>query len=334
MKYNNVVELYKEKVFLEDGENALHLAEIIRRYGKDGWTKRKIAIALEMIDPNLKELSEITNFDPSKTEEISKKTGIPISKLSVMSMIIEPQKYLPMDETMVKLSVNQSIDVSNYSAFLSGWRKVLLQNTGYFDDFIDLYLVLSEKRAYEKDSSIVDETIKMVEKIDFLSLDMKTFGTFKEIYNSLLPSDKKKIADSIKDPYVKGALTRHAGSLLIVDGSNVAMVGLTYADLKNIFLAFRLIGNLKEVPWPFKIIFDQNFEYNLRGTQKKLFEEKFQKHPDVKFHSPADEMILEIARSTNAWILSNDRYHDYPRVDCVMLRFDGKSIFKDKYSHH
>ncbi|GEM_PF-1575743 len=334
MKDKTIADLYKEKIFLEDGENALHLAEVIRRYGKDGWTKRKIAIALRMIDPNLEELSEITDFDPSKTEEVSKKTGIPISRLSVMSMIIEPKKYLPMDDVMIKLSVNQSIDVSNYSTFLSEWRKILSQNQGYFDDFMDLYLVLSEKREYEKDSSLVDETIKMVEKKDFLSLDMKTFKTFREIYDSLLPSDKKQIAESITDPYVRGALTRHTDALLIVDGSNIAMVESHYPDLENISLAFKLIGNLKEVPWPFKIVFDQNLEYNLRGTQKNLFVEKFQKHPDVKFHSPADEMILETARSTNAWILSNDRYHDYPRIDCVMLRFDGKSISKEKYSHH
>ncbi len=330
MNPKSVVELYKEKIFLEDGENALHLAEVIRRYGRDGWTKNKMAIALGMINPALKTLSEIKDFDPSKIEDVVKKTGLPISKLSVMAMIMNPRLYLPMDETTIALSKIQSIKVSSYSEFLEGWRKFLAQNSSYFDDFLDLYLVFAEKLEYEKDSSIVDEMIKMVEKIDFLSLNMKTFKAFREVYGDLLPSDKNKIAESIKDPYVRGALTRHINALLIVDGSNIAMVGSPYPDLKNIFLAFRSIGNLKEVPWPFKIIFDQNFEYNLRGTQKNLFAEKFQKHPDVKFYSPADELILEIAKSTNAWILSNDRYHDYPRVKSVMLRFNGTQVIKEK----
>lgn len=324
-----VIDLYKEKIFLGDGENALHLAAVIRRYGKDGWTKNKISIALGMISPELKELSKINDFEPAKIQEISKKTGIQISKLSLLAMIIDPHRYLPMDDMMVKLSKIENIKISNYSEFLSGWRKFLDLNSEYFDDFLDLYLVISEKREYENDSSLVNETIKMVDKMNFLSLDMKTFSTFKEIYNSLLPSDKQKIAQSIKDPYVRGVLIKHAEALLIVDGSNISMVGSPYPDLKKIFQAFRLLETLEEVPWPFKIVFDQNFEYNLRGTQKQYFSEEFQNHPNIKFHSPADEMILEIARTTHSWILSNDRYLDYPKVNAVMVRFDGKKVWKD-----
>ncbi len=306
-----LIDLYKEKIFLEDGEDALHLANVIRRYGKDGWTKKKISEALKMIDPKLV-LSEAND-----------------SSNGIVTMIMDPKNYLPMDEITIKLAEIEGISTKDYSTFMRGWKKFLKDNSAYFDDFLDLYFVFALKQNYNSDNGVIEELIKMIQNLDFLSLDTATFNTFQEIYNPLLPSDKKLVADSIRDPYVRGALTRNARALLIVDGSNVSMVESPYPDLNNIFLSFRLIGRMRETPWPFKIIFDENFEYNLRGSQKRIFEEKFQKHPDVKFHSPADELIIEIAKSTNSWILSNDRYHDYPKFSATFLRFDGKRVWKD-----
>jgi len=323
-----VLELYKEKILAKDGESALHLAEVIRRYGKDGWTKGRMEIALGMIRQDLKELAGIKEFDPSKIEEISKRTGVPLSKLGIMAMIMYPEKYLPMDEMMISLSEVEGIKTSTYSEFVTGWKKFLANHREYFDDFLDLYIVLENGKAYESDSSIVEEVIKMVFKVDSLSLDERTFSAFQEVYSSLLPSDRRKVSDSITDTYVRGALTRNAHAILLIDGSNISMVNAPYPDLTNIFKAFELLGKMKEVPWPFKIIFDENLEYKLKGSQKILFAEKFQKHPNVKFHSPADEMILEIARSTHSWILSNDRYLDYPKFNAVMVRFDGKKVWK------
>jgi len=309
-----IIDIYKEKIFLEDGEDALHLAGVIRRYGKEGWTKNKISEALGMIDPKLRSLSEVN--------DISGRTN------GIIAMIKDPKNYLPMDEITIKLAEIEGISTKDYATFMAGWKKFLKDNSAYFDDFLDLYLVFAFKGNYNN-NGIIEDLVKMTQNVDFLSLDMATFNTFREIYNSLLPSDKKFVADSIRDPYVRGALTKNAKALLIVDGSNIAMVGSPYPDLNNIFLSFRLIGKMHETPWPFKIIFDENFEYNLRGTQRRIFEEKFQKHPDVKFHSPADELIIEIAKSTNSWILSNDRYHDYPKINAIFLRFDGKKVWKD-----
>ncbi|BBJ28498.1 hypothetical protein [Athalassotoga saccharophila] len=308
-----LIDIYKEKIFLENGEDALHLAGVIRRYGKDGWTKNKISEALGMIDPKFR----------SGANDISERRN------EIMAMLMDPKNHLPMDEITIKLAEIEGISTKDYATFMAGWKKFLKENSAYFDDFLDLYLVFAMKKNQSSDNGIIDDLIKMTQNVDFLSLDLATFNTFEEIYNSLLPSDKKFVADSIKDPYVRGALTRNAKALLIVDGSNIAMVGSLYPDLNNIFLSFRLIGKMHEIPWPFKIIFDENFEYNLKGTQRRIFEERFQKHPDVKFHSPADELIIEIAKSTNSWILSNDRYHDYPRFNATFLRFDGKRVWKD-----
>lgn len=319
MKKKTLIDIYKEKIFLGDGEDALHVAEVIRRYGKNGWTKNKLFIALGMIDTKLKKLSEI-KFDSSSAKR---------NVNGILAMLVDPKNYLPMDDITLKLSEIAGISTKDYATFLSGWRKFLKENENYFDDFLDLYLVFAFEKTHS-DDDILDELVKMTQNLDFLSLDLATFKTFKEIYDSLLPSDKKKVAESIKDPYVRGALTRNAKALLVVDGSNIAMVESPYPDINNISLAFYLMGKMRETPWPFKIIFDENFEYNLKGTQRQLFAERFQRHPDVKFHSPADEMIIEIANTTNAWILSNDRYHDYPHVNAVFLRFDGKKVWKDR----
>ncbi len=325
----SIIDLYREKIFTEDGEELLRLAEVIRRYSDGGWTKGKLEIALNMVRAGLGELSKIKEFDPHSIDKVSKQSGIPVSDLGIMAMIVSPENYLPMDETMISLSKIEGIRTDNYQEFLKGWRKFLKDHQDYFDDFLDLYMVVSDKKIENTNKSIIEEIIRMVEKLDFLSIDEKTIKTFEDIYPSFLPSDREKIAGSIRDPYVSGVLIRNGKVGIIVDGSNISMINSPHPDLMNIFRAFESLGNMKNVPWPFKIIFDANIEYTLHGSQKVLFAEKFQKHPCVKLYSPADELILELAKTSHFWILSNDRYLDYPKVDAVTLRFDGKTVWKD-----
>lgn len=325
------IDLYMEGIMSETGEDALHLSGSIKRYSKEGWTKKKLRTALEMVSKDLGELAEIGEFDPEEIEKVSGKTGIPIDKLSVMAMVLSPRKYLPMDSFTLSLAKQEKIQTGSYKIFMNGWRTFLRKNESYFDDFLDLYIVLSRKKVVRSsDNEIVEDLADMVRKKDFLSLDDETIADFRDIYSNLLPSDRRKIADSIKDDYVRGVLLRGLETELVVDGSNIAMVNSPHPDLDNIFRAFGLLGKLKKVPWPFRIVFDANFAYNLRGGQKAIFDRKFQTDPRVRLHSPADELIIERAKAGYVWILSNDRYLDYPKVGAKMVRFDGKKIWEDR----
>jgi hypothetical protein len=329
--WNEISSILMEKMLSEEGENALHSANVIRRYGRNGWTKKKMEMALKMINPNLKELSIFFNISPAAVEEIAKRNGVPISKLSFVCMLLEPASYFPMSNEIASFSKKIGIPLKDYASFLKEWRKVLHHHKEYVDDFLDLYMLLFG-RSDEKmsDNSIVEELIRIFRKKDFLSLNEKDVKDFQEIYSSLLPSDKNKVTNEISDSYVKGVLMRRGKKSLIVDGSNIAMVNKVKADLNNVFYAFDLIGRLKRVPWPFVIVFDANFPYKLKPSQKTLFEKSFQRHPRVYLHSPADEKILEIASYTPSYILTNDRYMDYPKVESVNLRFDGKKIWEDR----
>ncbi len=330
-KMGKTIDLYMDGMMSETGEDALHLSGAIKRYSSEGWTKKKLERALEMISPGLGELAAIGSFEPDEIEKISKRTGVSIERLSVMAMVLHPRECLPMDDLTLSLSKSERIPIENYRIFMNGWKTLLRKNESYFDDFLDLYLVLSRKKMVRtSDNEIVSELIRMVEKKDFISLDDRTVKDFREIYSNLLPSDRKKIADSISDGYVKGVLLRGLETEIVVDGSNISMVDSPHPDLENIFKAFRLLGKLKRVPWPFRIIFDANFAYNLRGSQRVVFSRRFQSDPRVRLHSPADELIIERASTGHVWILSNDRYLDYPKVSARMVRFDGKKIWEDR----
>jgi len=320
-----------KRIMSEEGENLLHVAGAIRRYSEGKWTKKKLQRALDMIQPGLGEMSKFIGMDPQEIEKISKKTGISISKLSIVAMLLNPKAYFPMNERTVEISKDENIQTDNYLTFIRGWRKFLKDNSQYADDFLDLYLVLfGRKDEFMSDNSMVQELISMVKEVHFLSLREEMVMDFRDIYINFLPSDKKKISDSIRNSYVKGVLLRPMNAKLVVDGSNVAMVNSLYPDLDNIFLAFELIGKMKRVPWPFRIVFDANFVYKLRGSQITAFKKFFQKDPRISFHSPADEKILEIASAEHTCILTNDRYLDYPKVKAIMLRFDGKRVWEDR----
>ncbi len=328
---DKISSILMEKMLSEEGENALHQANVIRRYAESGWTKKKMEMALEMINPSMKELSTFFNISPSDAEDIAKRSGVALSKLSFVCMLLEPASYFPMNDETLSLSKEIGIFSKNYSTFLKGWKKVLHSYSEYVDDFLDLYMLLFGKTDKSmSDNSVVKDLIKLFKSKDFLSLREKDVKDFQEIYSALLPSDKSKVAESLADSYVKGVFLRIDRRMLIVDGSNVAMVGKANPDLNNIFQAFELVGKLKKVPWPFAIVFDANFPYKLKGSQRILFEREFQKHPAVYLHSPADEKILEMASCHPSYVLTNDRYMDYPKVDFVNLRFDGKKVWEDR----
>ncbi len=328
---SKTIKVFMDRMLSEEGENALHIANIIRRYSESGWSKKKMQRALSMLSPNLKEMANFFDMDPSETEKISRNTGIPICKITFVSMLLKPKLYFPMDENTVDISKKEGISTNSYASFLQGWRNFIKRNSQYADDFLDLYMVLfGNGKESVSDNSISKELVGQFKKIDIFSLTDKKVDYFRDIYRRLLPSDRRRVADSIVNPYVKGVLLRPRSEQLVVDGSNVAMVNLPYPDLDNIFIAFELIGKMKRVPWPFRMIFDANFIYKLRGSQKRIFEENFQKDFRVSFHSPADEKILEAARIASSCILTNDRYLDYPKVNAAMLRFDGKRVWEDR----
>ncbi len=323
--------LLMKKMLSEEGENALHTANVIRRYAEGGWTRKKMETALEMINPSIKKLSIFYDMSPLEVEKVAKKSGVKLSALSFVCMLLEPKTYFPMNDETLSFSKEIGIPFKDYPSFLKEWRKLLRSHAEYVDDFLDLYMLLFGKADDEmSDESVVEELIGLFKKKNFLSLTQEDVRDFQEIYSNLLPSDKRKLSDSISDSYVKGVLLKRDRKMLIVDGNNIAMVGRARVDLDNIFLVFELLGRMKKVPWPFAIVFDANFIYQLKGSQKTLFEGKFLKHPSVYFHSPADEKILEMASHTPACVLTNDRYMDYPKVEFTKLRFDGKKIWEDR----
>ncbi len=320
-----------QKMLSEEGENALHVANVIRRYGVDGWNQKKMERALKMINPNLKELSLFFDVIPSDVEKISKEKGISLSNLTFVCMVLKPTSFFVMNEETLSLSRKLGIQSNGYDEFLKEWRKLLHSHREYVDDFLDLYLLLFGKNDKKmSDNSIVLELSNIFKNKDFLSLTQRDVEDFQEIYSSLLPSDREKVVREISDPYVKGVLLRRVNRALIVDGSNIAMVNRTKADLDNIFYVFKAIGNVKKVPWPFFIVFDANFPYQLKASQRVLFEKELQRHPHIYLHSPADEKILEMASYMPSYVLTNDRYLDYPKVDFLRLRFDGKKVWEDR----
>ncbi len=330
MNLEKLCTLLLDKMMSEEGENNLYTANVIKKYAEGGWTKKKMEIALKMIAPNLKELSVFHGINPNHIEIIAARSGVDVSKLSFVAMVLEPSEYLAMCDETLKLSEKLGFSVSTYSDFMNKWRRILRTCSSYVDDFLEFYILLFGKSDEKmSNNSIAKEMIELFGKKDYLTLEDNDVKDFREIYDELLPSDKKRVIDSIEDEYVKGVLLRKNERVLIVDGSNIAFTHNAKPSLEMIDKAFTAVGRMRKVPWPFYVVFDANFEYKLNGSQLDEFKRRFLKHPRISFHSPADERILEMASSFSASILTNDRYLDYPKVRAVKLRFDGKKVWED-----
>ncbi|MFW6119524.1 MAG: hypothetical protein ACOC80_01280 [Petrotogales bacterium] len=179
-------------------------------------------------------------------------------------------------------------------------------------NIIDNYKMLESALLFSNNTS-VNSTEKSSYKA-FEEIDHKHITDIKKLrrtFDKANKSERKNIIDSIKNDYVKKVVTSKVTTETIIDGSNIIYSGTDFPDIAKIDRLFiRTFSRINTVFFPYRIIFDANVRYMVKGFQQKELE-KWIALPQTELYSPADDRILQLANTRNACVISYDRFLEY-----------------------
>ncbi len=122
-------------------------------------------------------------------------------------------------------------------------------------------------------------------------------------------SDKFRDELSISvHPYIVKVVLSKKSRPLVIDGNNFLWkYDLCVVRFEDLFLA---LSNEKKTFYPVYIVFDGNVEHIVPKSGKNLLDDIISSKFTYR-HSPADELIISLARQKGAVVMSEDRFRDY-----------------------
>jgi len=247
-----------------------------------------LAFLLEMLAEKEKPLEEkvifVAELSESEVEEIIK-----------LLYFIYPFSYPP---------VPRDVEMKDLHEYFQ-WKKECDASIGRaFENYIMLECALNFRR-----SPIPNDLKTFLESIELT--DMRKLKKGREKLRHL-SNDAKKRMRKLKytHPYVRTVLFAKNTVPIIIDGSNIIYSKADFPDLKNINKLFEYFARSSPVYFPYRIVFDRNVRYKIKGSQQPELE-KLLSLPIVELYSPADERIIQLARSLKGHILSYDRFQEY-----------------------
>ena len=123
-----------------------------------------------------------------------------------------------------------------------------------------------------------------------------------------LSNEFKRELSLIVHPYISKIVTSRRSTPLVIDGNNFLWKhDLCVKDFDDLFLA---LSSEKKAFYPVYIVFDRNVEHIVPKSGKSLLEDILSSKFTYR-HSPADELIISLARQKNAVVMSEDRFKEY-----------------------
>jgi hypothetical protein len=144
-------------------------------------------------------------------------------------------------------------------------------------------------------------------------------GFARELYNYLDPLSKAEVEqDHTINPYIMTMLKHKVDGTVVVDGSNILMLD-SFPDLKNIDNLFRGLSKYKKRYYPVYLVFDNNAQFMVNMG-------KWSNYKYTYFHSPADELILSMAKNKKCPVISRDKYRDWSYFGEILDPFEIMSL--------
>lgn len=186
---------------------------------------------------------------------------------------------------------NEKID--NYKSFLSKKREKLKELS--LENYLQLYaLETVDKETFLKD---VKECILKVKPEN-----LEEYIWIRDFIEYLTPIEKNTIKTKVH-PYVWKVLSSNTVTTpVVIDGSNILMVS-EFRGQEKIDILLEHIAKLNHTYFPFYIVFDANAKYK--------FHTKYFNYKRTYYHSPADELIIGLAKEIKGVVCSKDKFKDY-----------------------
>lgn len=295
---------------------------IIRLLGKLGnWSDQDVKVFVEnLIGPLKKRLKE-TSLDllednlfvlfdnglplMKRLERLSRELSVSTLECLELVFWVKPASYPPPTDEMFSV-----IETNDLTSFVSEARRILKQSM--LMDFIELQAALMKPDENHMNW--------LVDEINNITLqDCSEIESYRKLYYDLNELQRVELNSKLRcHPYVKAALMRKAEAGVVLDGNNIFMLRKRFSDLE--FVLQKIAYN-DPFYYPFWIVFDKNIVYLVEKEDTSAWLES----PSVFLHSPADELILWLAKQNNAIIVSSDRFRQW---DNTVLRIDPRRFFE------
>ncbi|AJG40123.1 hypothetical protein TRQ7_01370 [Thermotoga sp. RQ7] len=174
-------------------------------------------------------------------------------------------------------------------------------------DFLDLYLHLEDVDEEEEESKETD-ILKHIEELSLEELNEEKVKELKSFYRVLPASERNRLRSLRVHPYVVASVVRKPVCPIVLDGSNLLWRG--NLSVSYIYRIFEKLSIFEDFFFPYRIVFDRNAEFVLPVSERERFR-RWKESPNVFFESPADRLIVSLAISMGAVVLSGDRFREY-----------------------
>ncbi len=239
--------------------------------------------------------------EPDSVNYVANLVNAKIQEAGRIAYFLFPQKNPPVSGILVD-KINRFEDYLNWVKL----AKRLVPN------IIDNYMMLESALLFTNNTSV-----NSTEKFNYKAFEVinhkhiTDIKKLRRIFDKATKSERKKIIDSIKNHYVKKVVTSKETTEAIIDGSNIIYSGTDFPDIAKIDRLFiHTFSRINTAFFPYRIIFDANVRYMVKGFQQKELE-KWLALPQTELYSPADDRILQLANTRNACVISYDRFLEY-----------------------
>ncbi|MEA2067094.1 MAG: hypothetical protein U9O65_08405 [Thermotogota bacterium] len=238
--------------------------------------------------------------EPDTVQYVAKLVNAPIQEIGRIAYFMFPHNNPPVAGLIKER-------IKNYDDYLS-WLK-LAKNL--VPGIINDYIMLESALLYRNELITNNKQLNYKEFENINHRHITDIERLKNLLKKLNKEERKKIVNSISNSYVKNVIKSKRTYEVIIDGSNIIYSGEDFPDITKIDMLFtNTLSKIKTTFFPYRIIFDANIRYLVKGFQQEELE-KWLALPQTELYSPADERILQLADEKNASVISYDRFLEY-----------------------
>lgn len=238
--------------------------------------------------------------EPDTVQYVAKLVNAPIQEIGRIAYLMYPHNNPPV-AGLVKERIN------NYDDYLSWLKLAKSLVPGNIKD----YIMLESALLYRNKLITNNKQLNYKEFENINHRHIADIERLKNLLKKVNKEERKKIVNSISNNYVKRVIKSKRTYEVIIDGSNIIYSGEDFPDITKIDRLFtNILSKIKTTFFPYKIIFDANIRFLVKGFQQEELE-KWLALPQTELYSPADERILQLADDKKASVISYDRFLEY-----------------------
>ncbi len=174
-----------------------------------------------------------------------------------------------------------------------------------------------KREASEKEEELFEDVIEKCCSFTVWNFDEKALQDCK-VVAEISTRARQKLSECMES-YLFSSLVRKPKSPVVIDGNNFLwkhdLSPSAFGDL------FDCLSTLKPFYFPFWVVFDRSAPHIIPASEREVFEQ-ISKSSRVFFHSPADELLISLAREKRAAILSDDKFRDYDTQGLEIIGFE------------